>query len=288
TAPFLSPRRVVVVRNLYRCSEPDLLGKPELPGTEMLILVGDEELVSEERDRALVTLAGQWEKAVVAAKGYACAFTVSSKAVVETIREEAVRLGKQMAPAVAEYLVEMCGGNLSQALDELQKLVLYVSGPSISIRDLEDIVMPSREWNVFKLLDGAVQGDVPAAIRQLRVLIGSNPRSDSAIHAQVFPQVSRQLRLLYQARCVLDAGGSQTAVPSEVKAGMPTKNNLLSEKEYPQKLAFQRARKLNLNQIRSAMTIVTDTDARIKGLLPGYSNVETMEQMVMQLAKVLN
>lgn len=288
TAPFLSPRRVVVVRNLFRCPEPALLGKPDLPQTTLLILVGDEELVGDDRERGMAQIATSWEKAVQNAHGYCCLFNVTSKAVIETIREEATKLGKQMAPQVAEHLNEMCGGSLSHALDELQKLNLYVSGTSISIRDLDSVVVPARDWNVFKLLDGAMQGDVASALRQLRILIGANPRSDSAIHAQVFPQVSRQLRLLYQARCVLDSGGSQTSISPAVKQSLPGKNNLLSEKEYPQRLAFQRARKLNLDQIGAAMKILTDTDARIKGLLPGYSNVETMEQMVMHLAKALN
>ncbi|MEQ1822800.1 MAG: DNA polymerase III subunit delta [Fimbriimonadaceae bacterium] len=288
TSPFLSPRRVVVVRNLYRCQDHQLLGTPELPSSALLILVGDEEMVSDEKERAMASIASGWEKAVSRAKGYSCLFNVTSKAVVETIREEATRMGKQMAPPVAEHLNEMCGGNLSQALDELQKLNLYVSGAAITIRDLEAIVLPSREWNVFKLLDGAMQGDVGSALRQLRILIGSSSKSEGAIHAQILPQVSRQLRLLFQARSILDAGGSQANVPAQAKASMPTKNNLLSEKEYPQKLAFQRARRLNVNQIGEAMTVVADTDARIKGILPGYGNVETMEQMVMQLARILN
>jgi DNA polymerase III delta subunit len=149
-------------------------------------------------------------------------------------------------------------------------------------------VLPSRDWNVFKLLDGALQGDVGTALRQLRILIGSSSKSDGAIHAQILPQVSRQLRLLFQARAILDTGGSQTSVSAQARASLPAKNNLLSEKEYPQRLAFQRARRLNANQIGEALSVVADTDARIKGILPGYGNVETMEQMVMHLALILN
>ncbi len=66
----------------------------------------------------------------------------------------------------------MTGGSLSRALGELEKLALFV-GDAEGIRegDVQAVTVPSREWNVFRMADAIVAGDVPEALRQLRTLI---------------------------------------------------------------------------------------------------------------------
>ncbi len=70
----------------------------------------------------------------------------------------------------------MTGGSLSRSIEELEKLAIYV-GESDSIReeDVKVVVVPSREWNVFKLCDAIVRDNAGEAMRQLRILVESPP-----------------------------------------------------------------------------------------------------------------
>lgn len=287
TAPFLSPRRVAVVRNALRYPSPEVMGDPKLPETALVILVADDE-GGEERDRKAEAGAKKWENAVKAAKGATYVFKIDPKELVDTLRVEAKNLGKTLSPVAAERLAEMCGGSLSRALDELTKLVLFV-GPTGAIgeQDVEDVVIPSREWNIFKLIDAVVKGDASQALRQLRIMIGSNNKAEGVAFGTIFPMLSRQVRLIWQARGILDAGGSPDNAPAVVASHLPARPNILSEKDYPRKLAFQFARNVSLRQLEEAMNVIADTDARMKGLLPGFSTSDSLERMVLELIQVM-
>jgi len=286
TAPFLSPRRVAVVRNVLRCDDPAPIGDVELPPSGLLVLVADEELKSD--DRKSEGGLKKWENAVKKAKGQTHLFKVDPKDLIVMIREDAKGAGKAMSPAAAERLTEMCGGSLSRSMDELGKLILFVgTATSITERDVEDIVVPSREWNIFKLIDAVVKNDPAGALRQLRVMIGSNSKAEGVAFSTIFPMLGRQMRLIWQARAALDAGGSPDNIPSAVASYFPTRPNLASEKDYPRKLAFQFARAMSLNQISDALEAISDADARLKGILPGFSTSDTLERLVLELVDIL-
>lgn len=288
TAPFLSPRRVAVVRNLLRCDDPSPIGEVQLPPTGLLVLVADEEAKSEDRDRKSEGSARKWETAVKKAGGASYIFKVDPKDLIVMLRDQAKSGGKQLSPAAAERLSEMCGGSLSRAMDELEKLILFAGqAGAISERDVEDVVVSSREWNVFKLIDAVVKSDAAGALRQLRIMIGSNNKAEGVAFSTIFPMLGRQLKLIWQARAVLDAGGSPDNIPSTVASYFPTRPNLSAEKDYPRKLAFQFARAVTLRQIHNALEALADADARMKGLEPGFSTSDTLERLVLDLVDAL-
>src|SRR5206468_3285295 len=118
TAPFLSERRTIVVRHLLR-REPDGedLAKQMklLPETGLLLLVADEEVGDENRQRRLASIRSAWEKVVKAAGGVVADFPTNAKQIRESIKNEAERLGKKISDASAESLAEMTGANFSRA-----------------------------------------------------------------------------------------------------------------------------------------------------------------------------
>lgn len=286
TAPFLSPRRIAVVRNLLRCDEPEKLEGARLPETALLILVADEEPKNDERGRSEGSTR-KWEKVVKDAKGLVHTFKIDPKELIEIIRSDAKAQGKTMSPAAAEKLAEMCGGSLSRATEELEKLILFAgSNAAISERDLDDVVVPSRDWNIFKMIDAVIKGDAGAALAQMRVMMGSN-KAEGAAFSTIFPMISRQLKLIAQARAVLDAGGTPDNMPAVVVSHFPAKQNLHAEKDYPRKLAFQFARSVSMRQLHRSTQILADTDARMKGLLPSFSTSDTLERMVLDLIDCL-
>lgn len=284
TSPFLADRRVAIVRHVLRCDlEKKGIDLKVIPESGLLILVADEE-GGEERSSRAKTNERAWRKAVEKAGGGVFDAKVDTKRTGEEVRKRVVAGGKTISPRALETLVEMCGGSLSRCLDELEKLVIYV-GDSAQIRedDVRGIVVASREWNVFRMVDSIVGGEVGEALRQLRVLLGTN-KGESAAHGQVVPMVLRSLRLIWQARVCLDAGTTPHDAPLAIRATFPEKPSILSEPPYRLASLMQNARRLDLYRIEKGLQVLSDTDARLKGALDAFNSLETLERMVLELA----
>ena len=327
TTPFLAPRRTVVVRHLLRSepgkdseaeadkgsngastttlpgqgtnragakdpkrpSELAILTKAlaGLPESALLVLVADDEGGDTERQRRLKTIRTAWEKAVSEAKGFVYAFKADLKNVHSAVRQECERLGLKMSPKATDLLVEMTGGSLSRALDELEKLALYCGTEPVRDSDVQAVVVPAREWNVFKLVDAVVMGNTALALQQLRVLVGGSTHADAAANQGIFPNLSRQFRLLWQARLCLDGRTSPERAPASILACFPEKPNLAKEQDWQVQKAMRNAGRLNLAKIGRCMEILTDTNAELIGLRPAYTPMESLEQMVLKMIAVI-
>lgn len=290
TAPFLSPRRTAIVRHLLRGDIEKLksvnLGK--LPESSLLVLVADDEGGSEDKIAKAKTQRKAWEKAVTSAGGLVIACDANPKGVRDALRKRIAASGATLSDRAADTLVEMTGGSLSRALDELEKLVLFV-GNSGQIResDVRNVVVPSQDWNVYKMVDATVGGDVGEALRQLRVLIGTATKAEDAAFSRILPTVSRQLRLLWQARLCIDNNCSPSNAPESIRAMFPDKPNIASESPYRLGSITTIARKVSLPQIQKCFAIIGDTDGRLKGALDSFSAIETLERMVLEMAEAV-
>lgn len=281
TAPFLSPRRVALVRHLLRNEDWSQLGKPELPETSLLILVADEESGGDERKWS--SRQTSWSKAVEKA-GLVLKFTIDAKAFETYLQQAAQAEGKRLTPGAVEAFKEMTAQNLSHALGELDKVVLYSgNSPQISEQDVRAVVVPSREYNVFGLIDAILAGKAGAALEQLRIMTGNSPKVEGPAMQSVFPNLARQFRLLWQARMLLDAGGSVSSIPRAVSEQFPSQHSFTAQKEYPQKLALRAAQGLNLHQIGRCLDVLVTAEARLKGQAAAFSPQDALEMMVLEL-----
>lgn len=288
TSPFLSSRRTVVVRHLLRCDGIETSGWKDLPETALMVLVVDDESGDESKQSRLATLRNNWEKAVKAVGGHIEVFKTDPKQVVESIRQEAIRLGKKMSPKAAETLAEMCGGSLSRALEELEKLSLFIGdNEQISESDVRNVAMPSREWNVYKMVDAAFNGDGGEALRQLRILVGGSTKAEDAAFSRILPTIHRQLRLTWQARIILDAKANPDDPPESVMKLFPDNPSILKQAPFVRGKAMRSARSVSFDQLGSCLSILSNADARLKGQLPSYSGMETLEQMLLQMIEAL-
>lgn len=297
TAPFLSPKRTAVVRHLLRCDPIDKADKGErsdpfkgLPETALVILVADDETGDEDRQARYQKLRAEWTKVVKSAGGWAENFESEVKNLGSSLRGEAERLGKKLSPAAAEILIEMTGSSFSRAVDELEKVAIFVGDrPEVREADIREIVVPSREWNVFVLVDSLLAGEVSEGLRQLQIVVGSQKKAEDAAMRNILPQMHRNLRLLWQARTFLDAGVSLAAPTESLRAVLPEKNNLLKEKDWVQQKILRSARRVSLDQIAHCLEVIVQTDARLKGMLDdAFAPMDTLERMVMEIAGIVS
>lgn len=287
TSPFLSARRTVVVRHLLRAPDPTGLdgfwaAVAELPESGLLVLVADEEQGDDSRQRTLSELGRKWRKAVESAGGEVVACDVPDKDLRRAVGEEAKRLGKSITPAACQLLVEMVGGSMSKAFEELAKLALYV-GERADIReaDVTTAVLPDRDWDVFKLINAMLGGDVAGAVRQLRILMSGGSKPGDEARQRLLPALSKQLRLMWQARVLLDDG-------PEGERQLLVKTNLRKEQDWRQRKVMEASRRVGLDRIGACLHILADTDAALKGMGDSFSERDTLELMILSMAGAIS
>jgi len=284
TAPFLSPRRTVVVRNLLRSDAHKEFGFESLPDSALVVLVADEEAGDSERQRKFESARKAWEKSASAAGAAVLTFNVDPKELITAIKQEAEALGKKINDRAAETLRDMTGGSLSRAQEEIEKLALYVGHEQqIREQDVREAAVASPEWNVFRLVDAITRADAGEALRQIRVMVGNNTRVDDVALRSILPTLTTQFRLLWQARICVEAKVQVYSIPAEIAAQFPEKPNLAREPEWKQKRIMFSAQSLTFSALARCLQAMADSDARLKGLLPSFSSIDTLERLALEM-----
>lgn len=282
TTPFMGERRTVVVRQVLRV-DPKEFPNFALPETARLILVADEESGGDDKQRRLGTLHKNWDALVKKLKGASLIASSDSKQTPNLIRDEAKALGKQMSMPAANLLVEITGGSLTRCLEEIEKLAAYVGDrDTIKESDIRLVATPSREWNVYNMVDAAIAGNTGDAIRQLRILTESATKADEAAQRAILPALIRQFRLIWQARVAIEGGGIGV-----VREQFPDRPSLATEAHWSSDRAMRNAKKLTRHQIQICFQLIADADSRLKGALPAYTAMETLERLLLGIVDTI-
>jgi len=124
----------------------------------------------------------------------------------EILQKEAQKLldgcGKKMAPAAWIALGKKTGFDFRNSLSELEKLISFVGERAlIDKEDVEEAVGRTREEEIFALTNALSEKNQLAAISTLNHLL------DQGIHQlMIMTMLSREIRLLLQARVMVDSG----------------------------------------------------------------------------------
>lgn len=291
TSPFLAERRVVVVRHALRL-DPDRFPATllkALPRSSLVVLVADEEATNDpgrlERLKKVGTRLGEIVKeaggAVVEAK-------IDKSRIRGLLREELAADELRISDRALDALLEMCGDKYGRAREELQKLRLFAVGGMIREGDVEAVVVPSREYNVFKLVDAILEGRGGDALAQLRNMVADARKAEDEAFRSILPNLNRTLRLLWQARILIEAGCGTDDVPASVAVLLPDKPDLRREQGYRQGRLMKAARSVTLGRLARCLAIVADADARLKGALPAYRSMETLERMTLEMSDAIH
>ena len=159
TLPFLSDRRVVVIReadkfiSAHRERLENYAQSPSKTGHLILCCRS-------------VPKNTRLYKAAIAAGGRAVECKkLSGRALLDAAIDAARARGKRIAPPVAQRLVGLVGEELGAILGEIEKLCLF-AGDRAEIReqDVVELVGLSREEKIFACMDAAGAGDVRTAL----------------------------------------------------------------------------------------------------------------------------
>lgn len=208
--PFLSPRRLVILRH-PAAGFPSPEGRKKLlalleavPPTTTLALVESEAL---RPDAWLLKWAGRaGPRAEVRLFGMP-----KRRDLPGWIVQEAKKQGGAFDPAAAAQLSELTGEDTRIAAQEITKLLTYVNfARSVTVQDVEQVGVLSAQGSVFDLVDALGSGEGRKAQHALHGLLADQEAFE------LWGMIIRQFRLLLQARAVLDAGGGPFEVQKQL------------------------------------------------------------------------
>lgn len=239
--PFLSERRLVILSHpLARTQGADakkrflaLLDEVS-PSTALVLLVEDQPF----RGRGWDAMSeGHWLRKWVAAAGpraleRVCALP-SAGDMPGWIQKEVRKQGGSFSVEAARSLAAAVETNTELAAQEITKLLTYAGGRPVEAEDVDLLCAPVGQGNIFDLVDAAAEGRTAEALRALHTLLEFQ---DTGL---VFGMLTRQYRLLIQAREILDDGGGAAQI-----------TRLLNQGDFVANKLARQARRLSLDDLK--------------------------------------
>ena len=174
--------------------------------------------------------------------------------------------GLQADGDALQMLADRVEGNLLAAVQEIEKLRLYADEGRITAETITTAVADSARYDVFGLVDRALQGDAPGSLKMLRGLKAEGTEPPVILWA-----LSRELRSLYQCAEQLQQGNGIERV---------LQNQRIWDKRKP--LIKAALNRLKTTQLRGMIAQANEIDQSIKGMLK-KPTWELLEQLVLAL-----
>lgn len=268
TLPFLSPKRLVIVRGLLGRFEMRGRGRGgakalgpwaafaeglrSLPETTVLVFIDGDVGASNPLLKALRPPAGVREfKRLPQAQ------------LAGWIIERAAGHGVALEARAVATLAALVGPDLGLLDSELQKLAVYANGERVTEADVRSLVSAAREPSVFAMADAVVEGRTrDAADLVQRLLV------DGEAPQYLLAMIARQYRLLLRTRDALDRGVRAPEIGARLQVQGFVAQRLL-----------QQAPAYFIEALRRAYRRVLEADLSIKR---GIYDEETALQLLVQ------
>jgi len=196
--PFLSPRRMVIVRDLVTETKKEAQkiwadGLSRTPETNIVVLWETEEPKALEKKALFKELKN-------AADVHFYPFpSLEGAELMKWVTARVKARGGVIDRDALNELVVRVGSDLWQLSGEIEKLVSFAEGKSITKTMVEELVRASFEGEIFALMDAVSQKRTSEAIQRLQ-----QERWAGADDHYLLTMLARQVRILLGARSLLD------------------------------------------------------------------------------------
>ena len=264
-APFLSERRLVVVKGLLGRFEPkNKFGRRKkvsktshedeckllagyisgIPGSTVLVLVDDRLTGGNPLFSELASIAEVRSFPVL-----------RSKALADWIKRRAEREGGSISLEAVSLLAGFVGSNLWVMASEIDKLVQYTSGRRIEAEDISKLVSYAQEPNVFAMIDAILDSRAEIAQGLLQRLL-----EEGATPASLLVRLSRQFQRVLRARVLKERGMPKVQIQSRLSI---TQDFILRR-------TLEQAQRYTLARLKEVYQKLLEADLSIKtGKYPG-------------------
>ncbi len=260
TMPFLSEKRLVIVRGLLGRFEPKtksgggkkaasrtnqqnerkslVAGINGIPDSTILVLVDGKIGSNNPLFKAL------------SAKATVKTFpllrnTELRKWIQKRVREESASI----SPQAVGSLARLVGSNLWIMSSEIEKLILFTSGRSIEEEDVDRVVSYTREVSVFAMVDAILESKARLAEQALHQLL-----ERGAAPAYLLVMLSRQARMIVRAKELKRQRKPETEIQNRL--GLPS--------EYALRKTLEQANRYPLERLKELYHKLLETDLSIK------------------------
>jgi len=255
TLPFLGTQRVVLLDNPLQKMQGDD-GKryfesilDHLPSTTVLVLKIDD---SRERKKWRLLPPAHWLFSWMKKAGDRCRYTPCSLPEIGEmpawIIKETGRKNGKIDRSAAAALAAMTGADTRMASHEIEKLLTFVNfARKIETADVERVSVSVSQANIFDFIDSLASGRKEDTFRLLHNLL------EEQDGLSIFAMITRQFRLLIQAREIIDEGGNDAAVQSELALHPYVAQKLVSQ-----------ARRFSLGELEDLFRSLLEIDTAVK------------------------
>jgi len=189
------------------------------------------------------------------------------------IRKHVQAAGKDIADQDSEYLTFITGGGMAALGAEIEKIAAYADGPVITRRDIDAVVIPVLDAEIFQLTDAMADGDYEKALQKLRTLLQMQQEPIYLLAA-----MGSQLRRLLYARICLAAGKGDAALAELLKSATG---------RAPHSFVLQKtmttARRVSDRFCAEAVRLCMEADQKLKGF--SGDDGRTLELLLLNLAQ---
>ncbi len=262
-APFLSPRRLVIVTGLlqrFEAKEKSAKAKSSegskadeaanfadcinaLPPSTVLAMV-----------EYIETRGGGFKDnplyASISAGAEVLSFPIlKGPRLAGWIQERVTHNGGAISQQATNLLMELIGGDLFTMSNELSKLAAFTAGRRIEEKDIREVVVASQETDIFALVDAVMERRAgPAAVILQKLL------QEGVVPPQILVLLARQLQVLVQVKDLK----SQKLAPAEIQKTLGLFNSWVWTK------MSVRAEKYTMDRLKEIYRSLLAADLAIK------------------------
>lgn len=188
-------------------------GKPGAEGSSALC----EYLDTASGDDVLLMVSGKidkqstnskWYKALDKAGATIQVWPVDAKSLPRWLQQRVRSAGMSIDNDALQLLCDRVEGNLLAAVQEVEKLKLLATDSRITLHTVTEAVTDNARYNVYEMVDHALNGNASASLRMLHGL-----HAEGAEPLSVLWVLTREIQTLYEAQLDCDRGqGAQQAL----------------------------------------------------------------------------
>jgi len=166
----------------------------------------------------------------------------------EDVKKEFGKYSAEIEPQGVEILINFAGNNLWQLSNEIKKLVFFKRNQKIEIKDVEFLVRPKIETDIFKTIDAIA---VKNKKRALELIHKHLEKGDSPLY--LFSMINFQFRNLLIIKDLIDQHKTHNTILSETKL-----HPFIIKKSYLQ------IKKFDLGELKKIYQKIFQVDLAIK------------------------
>lgn len=154
---------------------------------------------------------GKWTEAIARVGHVVTVWPVKPNELNEWLEKRLRSRGLSAEPAALQLLADRIEGNLLAAAQEVEKLALLAPGSRLDAARMERLVADSSRYDVFKLVESALAGEVSRCARMLRSLRGEGEQVPGLV-----PILAMELLKVANIARVADSGGNVAAAMTQM------------------------------------------------------------------------